>query len=75
MKFSTRIANLGKYNAGMLTDTELPLPATTAQVQAIRYQIGVAGLRYEEIIICEYSLSIPGLSFCLMEYAYIDELK
>jgi len=34
MKFSTRIANLGKYNAGMLTDTELPLPATTAQVQA-----------------------------------------
>ena len=74
-EITAHIANLGKYNAGTLTDTVLTFPTTTEQVQAALHSIGVDGLRYEEIIITEYSASVPGLAAALGEYVHIDELN
>lgn len=75
MEFTARIANLGKYNAGIIADTELSFPATREQVQEALRSIGVDGLRYEEIIITEYSIGIKGIAPLLGEYAHIDELN
>ena len=46
MEFSANIANLGKYNAGVLAAAWLSFPATTEQVQSVLREIGVDGLRY-----------------------------
>lgn len=75
LDFSAHIANLGKYNAGILADTVLSFPTTTEQVQAALRSISVDGLRYEEIIITEYDTSIPKLAAVLPEYASLDELN
>ena len=75
MEFTANIANLGKYTAGVIAETELSFPTTTKQVQAALRSIGVDGLRYEEIIIKEYSIGIEGVAPLLGEYAHIDELN
>ena len=75
MEFTANIANLGKYTAGIIAETELSFPTTTEQVQAALRSIGVDGLRYEEIIIKEYSIGIEGVAPLLGEYAHIDELN
>lgn len=75
MEFSAYIANLGKYNAGNLAAAWLSFPAATEQVQSILREIGVDGLRYEEIIILEYSIGIKGLAGKLGEFVPIDELN
>ena len=75
VEFSANIANLGKYNAGVLADTELSFPTTTGQVQEALRKIGVDGLRYEEIIILEYSIGVKGVARALGEYTHIDELN
>lgn len=69
------IANLGKYATGKLCSTTLEFPATTGQVQAALKEIGVDGLRYEEIIALEYTTKIDHLSAILSPYAHIDELN
>ena len=74
-EFTAHIANLGKYNAGVLADTALSFPATTWQVQEALRKIGVDGLRYEEIIILEYSIGVKGVARALGEYTHIDELN
>lgn len=75
MEFTAHIANLGKYNAGIIAETELSFPTTTEQVQTALRAIGVDGLRYEEIIITDYSIGIDGIAPLLGEYAHIDELN
>lgn len=75
MEFTAHIANLGKYNAGILTDALLTFPTTTEQVQAALRSIGVDGLRYEEYIVTEYSIGMDGVAPLLGEYAGIDELN
>ena len=75
MEFTARIANLGKYAAGRLTDAELSFPTTTEKVQEALRSIGVDGLRYEEIIVTEYSIGMEGIAPLLGEYAHIDELN
>ena len=63
MDFSANIANLGKYNAGVLAAALLSFPATTEQVQSVLREIGVDGLRYEEVIILEWaSVSSPSMT-------------
>lgn len=74
-EFTATIANLGKYNAGVLADTTLSFPATTGQVQEALRKIGVDGLRYEEIIVLEYSIGVKGVARALGEYTHIDELN
>jgi len=69
------VTNLGKYNEGALVGEYLKLPASTKDVQALLKQIGVDGVRYEEIFITDYEMDIPGLYDCLGEYESIDELN
>ena len=75
MEFSANIANLGKYNAGVLAAAWLSFPTTTEQVQSVLREIGVDGLRYEEVIILEYSTGVKGLAGRLGEFVPIDELN
>lgn len=74
-EFTANIANLGKYSAGVLTDTTLSFPTTKEQVQAALREIGVDGLRYQEIIILEYSIGVNGVARVLGEFAHLDELN
>ncbi len=75
MEFTATVANLGKYNAGILAAAPLSFPTTTEQVQALLREIGVDGLRYEETIILEYSVDLKGIASKLGEFAHIDELN
>ena len=75
MEFHANIANLGKYSAGQLAETILSFPATTEQVQAALREIGVDGLRYQEIIILECRTSIRGLDDKIGDFNHIDELN
>lgn len=75
MEFAANIANLGKYSAGVLASAQLSFPATTEQVQSVLREIGVDGLRYEEVIVLEYSIGIKGLAGKLGEFVPIDELN
>jgi hypothetical protein len=74
-EFTATIANLSKYSTGVLADTTLSFPATTGQVQEALRKIGVDGLRYEEIIVLEYSIGVKGVARALGEYTHIDELN
>ena len=75
MEFTALIANLGKYAAGIVAETPLAFPTTTEQVQKALQTIGVDGLKYEEVIVKEYSIGIAGVAPLLGEYAHIDELN
>lgn len=75
MEFTALIANLGKYAAGIVAETPLAFPTTTEQVQKALQTIGVDGLKYEEVIVKEYSIGIAGVASLLGEYAHIDELN
>lgn len=69
------IANLGKYATGEFCNTTLEFPTSTQQVQSALKTIGVDGLRYEEIMVCEYTSKVDGLAQLLTPYASIDELN
>lgn len=75
VEFTANIANLGKYNAGVLADTMLSFPTTKEQVQAALRRIGVDGLRCQEIIILEYTIGIKGVARALGEHTHLDELN
>lgn len=75
MEFTANVANLGKYNAGVLAAARLSFPATTEQVQAVLREISVDGLRYEETINLEYSVSVKGIAAKLGEFESIDGLN
>lgn len=73
---SACIANLGRYNAGVLAAEFLKLPTDEGTVQALLSRIGVDGKRYEEIVITDFETDVPGLLPRLVdEYADIDELN
>ena len=75
MEFTAVIANLGKHAAGIVVETPLSFPTTTEQVQAALRAIGIDGVRYEEVIVKDYSIGIDGIAPLLGEYAHIDELN
>lgn len=75
MEFTANIANLGKYNAGILAAAPLSFPTTTQQVQTLLREIGVDGLRYRETIILDYSADMKGVASKLGKFAHIDELN
>ena len=75
MEFTAVIANLGKHAAGIVAETTLSFPTTTEQVQKALRAIGVDGVRYEEVIVKDYSIGIDGIAPLLGEYAHIDELN
>lgn len=74
--FEAHITNLGKYNEGVLAGEPLAFPTSPQAVQALLKDIGVDGIRYEEIFIASYELGgLPELSGCLGEYESLDELN
>ena len=75
MEFTAVIANLGKHAAGIVAETPLSFPTATEQVQAALRAIGVDGVRYEEVMVKDYSIGIDGIAPLLGEYAHIDELN
>lgn len=74
-EFTAFIENLSKRTRGIISGVHLTFPTTTELVQAALNVIGVDGLRNEEILVTDYSISIPGLQSILGEYAHIDELN
>ncbi len=74
-QFIAFIENLNSRTRGMISGARLSFPTTTELVQATLSIIGVDGLRNEEIIVTDYTISIPGLRSVLGEYASIDELN
>lgn len=75
VEFTANIANLGKYNAGVLADTSLSFPTSAKQVQEALWKIGVDGLRCQEIIILECTVGVKGVAQALGEFTHLDELN
>ena len=75
--FEAHVTNLGKYNEGVLAGEPLSFPASPQAVQALLKEIGVDGIRYEEIFIASYDFGgiLPELSGSLGEYESLDELN
>ena len=75
--FEAHVINLGKYNEGVLAGEPLSFPASPQAVQALLKNIGVDGIRYEEIFIASYDFGgiLPELSEHLGEYESLDELN
>ena len=75
--FEAHVANLGKYNEGVLAGEPLLFPASPQAVQALLKEIGVDGIRYETIFIASYDFGgiLPELSGCLSGYENLDELN
>ncbi len=67
--------NQGKYNEDRLVGAPLKFPTTTEAVQNLLKQIGIDGIRYEEIFISDYDGPMPQLHKHLGEYESIDELN
>lgn len=51
--------NQGKYNEDRLVGAPLKFPTTTEAVQNLLKQIGIDGIRYEEIFIASYDGPMP----------------
>lgn len=75
--FEAHVTNLRKYNEGVLAGEPLTFPASPQAVQALLKEIGVDGIRYEEIFIACYDFGgkLPELQRCLGEYESLDELN
>ncbi len=75
--FEAQVTNLGKYNEGVLAGEPLTFPASPQAVQVLLKEIGVDGIRYEEIFITCYDFGgqLPELQQCLGEYESLDELN
>ena len=75
--FEAQVTNLGKYNEGVLAGEPLAFPTSPQAVQALLKDIGVDGIRYEEIFIASYDFGgiLPELSEHLGEYENLDELN
>ena len=73
--FEAYITNLGKYSEGQLVGETLKFPATTEEVQSLLKNIGVDGVRYEELFITAFDGDVMGLYDYLTEYENLDELN
>lgn len=75
--FEAQVTNLGKYNEGVQAGEPLTFPTSPQAVQALLKEIGVDGIRYEEIFIACYDFGsgLPELQGCLGEYESLDELN
>ncbi len=73
--FDAYVQNLSSYTRGIHRGATLSFPTTTDAVQRCLAEIGVDGLRCEEIIITDYTITVPGIQPILGEFASIDELN
>ena len=51
---SAYVTNLGKYNEGELVGKWLDFPTTQTKINTVLKEIGIDGIRYEEIFITDY---------------------
>lgn len=72
---SAFITNLGKYTEGELVGKWVVFPITNEELQEVLQEIGINGIRYEEIFFTDYESDIDGLSACLGEYESIRLLN
>lgn len=72
---SAFITNLGKYTEGELVGKWVDFPITNEELQKVLQEIGIDGIRYEEIFFTDYESDITGLTACLGEYESIRLLN
>ena len=72
---SAYVTNLGKYNEGELVGKWLDFPTTQKEIDKTLKEIGIDGIRYEEIFITDYESDIAGLTDCLGEYESLYALN
>lgn len=72
---SAFITNLGKYNEGELIGKWIDFPTTQKEIDETLKEIGIDGIRYEEIFITDYESDISGLTDCLGEYESLYALN
>lgn len=51
---SAYVTNLGKYTEGELVGKWLDFPTTQKEINKVLHEIGIDGIRYEEIFITDY---------------------
>ena len=73
--FEAYIANAGKYAEGQSAEKLLRFPTTKEEVQELLKEIGVDGIRYQEIFIPAFDGDVLGVYDHLDEYANLDELN
>lgn len=72
---SAYVTNLGKYTEGQLVGRWVDFPTTSQEIQNVLREIGIDGIRYEEIFITDYHSNIYGLTDCLDEYENLSVLN
>ena len=73
--FEAFVTNAGKYSEGQLVGETLKFPTSPQEVQALLKNIGVDGIRYQEIFITSFDGDVLGLYDYLDEYENLDELN
>lgn len=72
---SAYVTNLGKYTEGELVGKWLDFPTTQKEIDKTLKEIGIDGIRYEEIFITDYESDIGGLTEPLGEYENLYALN
>lgn len=72
---SAFVTNLGKYTEGELVGKWVDFPITDGELKTVLQEIGIDGIRYEEIFFTDYESDIAGLTACLGEYESISLLN
>ena len=72
---SAYVTNLGKYTEGELVGKWLDFPTTQTKINTVLKEIGIDGIRYEEIFITDYESNICGLTECFGEYESLFALN
>ena len=72
---SAYVTNLGKYNEGELVGKWLDFPTTQKEINKVLHEIGIDGIRYEEIFITDYESNICRLTECFGEYESLFALN
>lgn len=73
--FEAYISNAGKYAEGQSAEKLLRFPTTKGEVRELLKQIGVDGIRYQEIFIPAFDGDVLGLYDYLDECSNLDELN
>ena len=69
------LTNLGKYNEGELDFKWISFPISDEDLETVKREIGIDGVRYEEYFMSDYDCQVDGLYDHLGEYDSIRALN
>ena len=69
------LTNWDQYREGARRSVQVRFPASREEMQKALKDIGVDGIRYQQVILTEFDSNLSGFCHCLTRYDSVDEVN